>query len=490
MQPQDLSNLDHPRTVLLEAIHQLLCLLAKEYPLIIFMDDVHWVDESSLAILSYLLKQSFFDDGRAFLMMTARTEEKNPWLDKLLLNTPSQKIRQIEVPILGSKEVAHLVQYVLEQSPPQEFVERLTLDTGGNPLYVLETLQAMIQAGPGQDMEEIISFPLAPGVHLLTQARMQVLSELALEILSVGALLGAEFNLSLLQEVVKEETVDVLEAFVELEVARFVRSNQQDDRIRYSFVHEKIRESILFGLSPAHKRLLHAKIAGALEQYLGDQAISQAARIAYHYQESGNLLKAYDFWVQAAQYAYGLFSIQEATDAFANAEHIIPREPGLTEEQLYQLYASWADMAFENDNQKTLFRINETLLSLGQERNSDLLIGTAYDGLSDACFASNQFKKGLEFSLDAIPHLQRADNLYEFLNAQMHYGVFLYMLGKFSEARKTLYNVLEQMPVERDTQFMNLNSYLHYQIGTVEVLTGYPDKGLEFLNQAIEHRGN
>jgi tetratricopeptide (TPR) repeat protein len=411
-------------------------------------------------------------------------------LDKLLLNTPSQKLRQIEVPIFGLEEVAHLVHYALEQSPPQEFVERLTRNTGGNPLYVLETLQGLLQAGIGQNMKKIMSFPLAPGVHQITQARIQVLSDLAIEILAVGALLGVEFNLSLLLEILKEDAVDVLEALVELEVARLLQSYQQDNQIVYSFVHEKIRESILLNLSPAHKRLLHAKIAGTLEQYLGDRAVSQAARIAYHYQESGNLLKAFEFWIQAAQHDYSLFSTQEATDAFSNAERIIPREPGLSEEQLYQLYASWTDMAFENDNQETLFHINETLLSLGQDRNSDLLIGTAYDGLSDACFASNQFEKGLEFTLDAIPHLQRAENLYELLNAQMHQGVFLYMLGKFSEARKVLYNVLESMPTERDTKFVNLNSYLHFQIGTVEVLTGYPVKGLEFLNQAIEHRGN
>ena len=141
---------------------------------------------------------------------------------------------------------------------------------------MLETLQNMLQTGHGQVMEEIINIPLAPGVHQLIQARMKTLSDLALEILSIGALLGAEFTLSLLQEVIKEETVDVLEAFVELEVTRFVHSSQGDDRIRYSFVHEKIRESILFDLSPARKRLLHAKIAGTLEQYLGDQAISSS----------------------------------------------------------------------------------------------------------------------------------------------------------------------------------------------------------------------
>ena len=487
---RDFSPPEYPRTVLLESIHQLLCLLVKVNPLIVFIDDVHWVDESSLTVLSYLLEQSFFDGGHAFLMMTARTEERNLWLDKLLLNTPSQKLRQVEVPVLGSEEVAHLVHYVLEQSPPQAFVERLTRDAGGNPLYVLETLQAMIQTDLGKDIEEIMSFPLTPSIHQLTQARLQDLNDLALEIISVGALLGADFSLSLMLEIVKEEMVDVLEALVELEVARLLQSSQKDEQIRYAFVHEKIRESILFSLSPARQRLLHAKIAETLEKYLGTHAVSQAARIAYHYQASGNLLKAFDFWVQAGRHAYSLSSIQEATDAFSNAERLIPREPGLSEDRLYQLYASWSDMAFENGNQDMLFHINETLLSLGRERHSDLLSGIAYDGLSDAYFASNQFERGLDFAKEAISYLQRAGNQHELLNAQLHHGVFLYMLGEFNEAREILYDVFKGMPAERDAEYSRLNCNLFYQIGIVEALTGYPVKALEFLNQAIEPGAN
>ncbi|MGB7875309.1 MAG: AAA family ATPase [Anaerolineales bacterium] len=488
LQSQDLTRIDHPRTVLLDAVHQLLRMLASASPLVLFVDDVHWVDESSLAILSYLLQQSFFDSGHNFLMMTARTEEKNPWLDKLLINTPSQKLRQIELTSLEAEEVANLVQFVLVQSPPREFVERLNRDTGGNPLYLLETLQAMLEISDSRNIEEIMSIPLAPSVHQLIQARMQGLSDLALDILQATSLMRPEFNLSLVQQVTEADAVSALEALVELEVARFIQSSLQEYQPTYSFTHEKIRESILFELSPARKRLLHAKIASALEQYLGDRAIPQAASIAYHYQESGSLLKAFDFWVQAGLYAYRLFSTQEATDAFSNAERIIPREPGLSEGQIYRLYENWSEMAFEIDNQETLFRINETLLSLGQESNSDLLIGVAYDGLSDAYFASNQFEKGLAVVVKAIPYLQRTDNLYEQLISQLHQGAFLYMLGQFTEAREILYKTLEELPDELTLDFKKLNAYLHYQIGIMEVLMGYPVIGLGYLQRAIERR--
>jgi len=488
LQAQDFPSPDHPRTVILDAIHQLLRVLADESPLILFVDDVHWADESSLAILSYLLKQSFFDSSHNFLVMTARADEKNPWLDNLLINTPLQKLRQIELPNLGVEDVAHLVQHVLNQSPPQEFIERLFRDTGGNPFYLLETVQAILETGHSQEIEKIIDFPLPPSVHQLTQARMQGLSDLAIDILLAGALIGMEFNLSLVQQITGADAVSALEALVELEVARFLLSSQKEDQPTYSFVHEKIRESILFELSPDRKRVLHARIATTLEQYLGSSASSQAAWIGFHYQESGNLLKSFDFWLQAAQYASRLYSIQNAIEAFSNAERIVPREPGITERKIHDLYVNWASVAFDSDNPEMLFRINETLLSLGRERDSAFLIGTAFNVLSDAHFASNQFEKGLESVEQAKLYLPSSGDICEFLNSQLRYGVFLYMVGNFPDAREILYSVLDQIPAESDPSFDKLNSNLHYQIGILETLMGYPVEGLEFLGSALKHR--
>ena len=140
------------------------------------------------------------------------------------------------------------------------------------------------------------------------------------------------------------------------------------------------------------------------------------------------------------------------------------------------------------DAPEEIERLNQELLELGQERKSDLLIGTALDGLSDACFASNRYKEGINFALEATPYLERAEHLYELLQNKIHSGVLIYMSGNFPEAREALYKVLEQMPENDEPNFVNLNSNLHYQIGILEVLMGYPVEGLEYLHQAVQDR--
>lgn len=486
LQTQVVFELDHPRTVLLEAIHQLFSLLAKDGPLLLFIDDAHWADESSVAILAYLLQQSFFDDGHCFLVMTSRIEEKNPWLDKLLLNISSQRLHQIGVANLGSEEVADLVQYVLEKAPSQDFVERLTKDTGGNPLFVLETLQAIFNAEQNQPTEETVRFPLAPSVHQLIQARVQKLSAQAKKLLYPATLLGVEFDLALIKNVTRTTDVEALQVLEELETSRFIQCSQGDGRIEYSFIHAKIRDSVLLDLSPARKRLYHAKIASALKQRYEKRLDSQSAQIAHHYQESGNLPSAFDFWVQAGHYAYRLFSIQEATAAFSSAERIIPREPDLTEDQLYQLYSGWSDMAFENDDPETLFRINKTALFFGEERNSDLLIGTAYDGLSDACFAANKFQQGLEYTKKGLPYLERSGNTFELMEILTHRGAFEYMLGEFEPSREWFIRALDLAPQTTDQNLLRTRGHAKGQMALIFTLTGRPKTGAEYAERSLQ----
>jgi len=487
LRPQAIFELDHPRTVLLEAIHQLLSLLAKDGPLLIFIDDVHWADESSVAILAYLLQQSFFEVRRCFLVMTSRIEEKSPWLEKLLLNEPSQRLRQIELANLDSEDVASLVQYVLEKTPPQDFIERLTQDTGGNPLFVLETLQAIFNAELTQPIEEIMRFPLAPSVHQLIQARVKKVSSQAKKHLFVATLLGVEFDLSLIKKVTKTTDIKALDALEELESSRLIQSNQGDGGIEYSFVHAKFRDSVILDLSPARKCLLHGKIANALEHHYEKRLDSQAARIAYHYQESGNLPSAFDYWVRAGHYAYRLFSVQEANAAFSSAERIIPREPVLTEEQIYQLYSGWSDMAFENDDPETLFRINKAALSFGKECNCDLLIGTAYDGLSDGCMAANKFQEGLEYTIEGIPYIERSGNAFELMEIFTHCGVFHYMLGQLGEARPWFEKVLAMVPETDDLLVLRACGHANSQMALISTLTGWPKEGAEYAERSLEN---
>ncbi|MFO7584816.1 MAG: AAA family ATPase, partial [Anaerolineales bacterium] len=178
------------RSVLVEAIHQTLNLLARQKPIFIFLDDTQWADESSLAVVSHLLSHQFFNQNERILILASRFEERNPLLDTLLATNSSRHIWQIELTALKLEEIGEISCYILGQTVSPSFVERLDQDTGGNPLFLLEILQSLLEDGLPENLENIDSLPLPNSVHQLLQRRLSVLPEEAREVINTAAFLG------------------------------------------------------------------------------------------------------------------------------------------------------------------------------------------------------------------------------------------------------------------------------------------------------------
>jgi DNA-binding SARP family transcriptional activator/tetratricopeptide (TPR) repeat protein len=476
---------EQSRTVLFESIHQILLTVADKQPILLFLDDAHWADESTLEIVAYLLKHSFFSEARGLLIMAARVKENNSPLDKLLLTSFPQRLRRIELGQLNQEEIAMLARSLLERDLPKRVIEQLLQGTGGNAFFLLEILQAL-RAMPRVDTPS--GLPLLQSVQELIASRLQPLSENARETLASAAILGSHFSLPLLEKMVKLPGERIVKAIEELEQARLLQA-QEKEKLTYAFIHEMIRESLLSGLSAPRKRLLYQKAAEALCAYLGKNTEPQAAVLAFYCEEAGDLPQAVDYWVQAAQYAYRLASVQGATEAYQRAERLVPRAASLTDDQIYALYASWSDMAFENDDPETLRRLNQHLLTLGQERGSDLLIGNAYDGLSDACFTANQFAEGMKNTEQAMIYLKRCGNTFELMEAQNHHGVFLYMQGRLRESQPWFRASLELGLGSADPFILRSLGNANYQMAITETILGFPREGIRFGKQSYEDYG-
>lgn len=104
--------------------------------------------------------------------------------------------------------------------------------------------------------------------------------------------------------------------------------------------------------------MLNQKCALALEEYHDSQKNVVASKLALHYESAGDLLKAFEYWKVAAKNTYRLASFYECTEAYHRAERLLPRAPGLTGEQVYELYASWINLAFDNDDAAELERLS------------------------------------------------------------------------------------------------------------------------------------
>lgn len=478
---------DQMRAALFEAVRILLVGLAAEWPVLLFFDNVHWGDDASLDILAYLLEHGIFANNTGLLVMAARAEENNPFLDRLLLSSsPGFRLQSIEVDRLGEEEIAELSHHVLGRRPPQGLVERLAMDTGGNPFFLLETLQALLDSSPDLDLEMVDALPLVSSVHQLIQSRLRQLSEPTQELLMAAAVLGNEFDVNVLEKVALAAPEQVARGLEELEARRLLQSTADNRSLSYTFVHEKIRESLLQEISPARKRLLHTRVAHALAEHFSFEKERFAAVLAAHYEEARSLPEAFTAWVQAGQYAQRLSSFADAANAFGRAERLIPRTISLGDEPISRLYTEWGEMLYELNDVVTLRRIHQTLVRLATDRRSDLLMGKALDGLAEACFIVNQFADGLEYADQALLYLNKSDDLYSRMEALTHRGIFLSVLNRIEEAQDVFRDALELAPAADDPLLLRARGHANYRLATTYIITGWPQEALRYGEQSLQ----
>lgn len=483
---------DQNRSNLLESIRQVFKIIAQKRKLVLFIDDVHWIDEASLATISYLIERPPFSKN-ALIILAAQTDEINENLSNFHLSSrTSSKMIFIDLERLNSKEISGLGRYVMGYPLDQGLAEQLVYDTGGNPFIILETLRSIkdseIQSGSASHE----SLPLVNSVYSLIQNRIERLSPLARETCEFAAVLGAEFDPELISIASQHNISIVARAIEELKQRNLVEAIQQESQVmQWRFIHEKIRETILVDTNPIRLRYIHENIARALETRFGSQKGSQAAVLAQHYESAGKVAAALIYWLKAAQWARQLFSPSEAHQIFIHSEKLIHNSNEfISDELIHDFYAEWTEMAYELRDVHLIQGQNSKLLKLGKKRNSRLLIGTALDGLSDACMAENRFEEGLRYTTQAMTHLNQTDNTFEKMDTYIHRGVFLYMLGRIDQAIKSFELALKLGDSENNPQIQRAMAIGHNQLALTQTLAGFPKTGLEqaLLSLDIAHR--
>ncbi len=477
------------RGSLFEAIYFLLEKIEKTLPTMLFLDNIHWADRSSFDFIKHLLDHSLFRKANHLLIMTAQKEELKPEMMGSLKVYPDRVLEQVELSGLSETQISEFVRNLATDEPSKKFIEQIAQATGGNPLFLLELMHEVLNL-QNPRFDSLPDLPLPKTIHGLFQRRLQGLSPVAVEVLQCAAVIGVRFETKILEQAVDYPASRFVDAMEELITSNFLSPTKDGSNTTYTFQHEKFRESLLTEIQEPRLKFLHRKVADAWINSVDGNTEKIAGILAQHYTAAEEFSKAFDCWVQSAVYAYKLTSIKEANTFFEHARDLIPRAEAISDEQLKALYSGWSGAMTYQDNPVEVDKISQEWLTIGRQRSSDLLIGTALDSLSDACFASNKFNQGLDYTEQAITYLERTDNLYELLLAKLHRGIFLYMLGRIKESRDVFDAILTKIPATKDEKLILLESDIKLQLGSVDTFMGHPVKGLQSLEQAIENKEN
>ena len=287
-------------------------------PVLLF-DDVHWSDEASLDVLTYLVRR--LEGWPLCLVLTWRTERvrRGSRLRRLLADAQREGTgTRLVLDRLGEADVIELVR---AQAPRQaegsaEFARRLFQESEGLPFFLVEYLAAAAQAVPDVEPDWV----LPGGARELLRLRVEALSETARQVFATAAVIGRSFALETLRTASGRGEEETAAAIEELLVHGFVEELQATEGPRYDFNHERVRALVYEETSLARRRLLHRRVAEALST--GPRASARgasSAAAAHHWRLGGDDAQAARHHRAAGEHARALYANAEALEHFRAA---------------------------------------------------------------------------------------------------------------------------------------------------------------------------
>ena len=304
-----------------EAVTRLLAFLARERPTVLILDDLQWADASTALLLGHLLRD--VEAARLFVLGTFRegVDVRCPELPALLGQLAREpSFERIDLGGLDSAETGDLVASYAERRASDSFVLRLCEGTEGNPFFVKETMRSLAEAvAAGDDLEHALAGLTVPaGVKELVESRLARVSGTAQQVLTVASVVGREFRLELLEELIDEPVERIIAALEEAGEAGLV-DEVADDADRFVFPQALVRDTLYERQSGSRRVRLHHRIAQALEELdLG----ATPAELALHFHESRHLDRAgqaVGYSVQAAERAAAALAYEEAATHYRRA---------------------------------------------------------------------------------------------------------------------------------------------------------------------------
>jgi predicted ATPase len=305
------------RLRLFDHIARFLQKIAAERGLLLFLDDLHWADHGTIALLHYLLRR--LRNERALVLAAYREVEldRSRPLSAALIEWNRERLA-LRVPVgrlPPDATYAMLCGLLNLDNVSDEFAQLIHRETEGNPFFVEEVVKSLIEQGQiyraddHWERKEIAELTVPQSVREAIGRRLNRLSGPCLDMLHTAAALGRTFKYNELITAATAPEDQVLDALDEASEAQLIRSEPAE---AFVFTHDKIREVLYEEMNPIRRRRLHQRIGESLLNLHANTIDLHAADLAHHFAESGDCARTIQFGIRAAQQAQAVFAHDEA----------------------------------------------------------------------------------------------------------------------------------------------------------------------------------
>jgi class 3 adenylate cyclase/predicted ATPase len=456
-------------------------------PMVVFIEDLHWCDVSTLELLGHLIAQS--RTARVLLIATARPEFTPSWPTR-------ENVTTVELERLTKRQACDMIATLAGTELPADTLDVLVTRADGVPLYVEELTRAMAEAGAARGVDAI---PASLADSLM--ARLDRLSA-AKKVAQRAAVLGREFGYPLLAAMAGMGEAPLRQGLARLVDAEILFARGEPPAATYTFKHALIQETAYQSLLKRTRKQLHARVAQVLEERFPERVASEPEVVARHYEQAGLAAQASTHYQRAGERATQRSANEEAIGHLRHALALVATLPETRERHQQELALQMSIAApvgaargFSHpETERAYVRARELASQIGESNELPRVLA----GLAMAYNVRGDLATSAEVAQEALVSAKRTGEAFDLLSAHYVVGESLLFQGHFSRALQHF----EQTIAFYDP---SVHSSLAYAAGSdrgvvahafaslAHFVLGYPDRALTVseesvvLAQRVEH---
>ena len=468
------------RDKVFDAIRLLLIAESQIKPVIVTVEDLHWIDKTSEEFLSYLINS--IGATRILLILLFRPEYTPAWVSKTYYS-------QVRVDQLSKKISADLVQGILSGEVDVSLGDFIVARTEGNPLFIEELTQNLVENG---------SITREEGRYLLTMkqsdiqvpatiqgiiaARLDRLEGNLKKIMQMASVIGREFAFRILQSV-ESMREDLKSSLLNLQDLEFIYEKNLFPELEYIFKHALTQEVAYNSLLIKRRKETHEKVGQAIEQIYADRLEEFYEMLAYHYSLSKNSQKAYHYLKLSGDKAVRSYANLEAIRFYQEALKVLDAQPENEEtrrEKLDVCLSIISPMYFMGYPEGT-FEILHEAERLAQELGDERGLAMVYSRMSHYHTFKGYIPLAMEYSekcFDAAEKIESIDLMAQIARDASYTHFFTGNYLKVVELNRRTLPSLEEHHREKDLYAGGANVYSQ--------LSGYCGMSLGGLGEFAE----
>jgi tetratricopeptide (TPR) repeat protein len=467
----------------LEALLGWLLALAEKQPLVLLVEDLHWIDPSSLEWLGLLIEQC--PTASVLLLLTHRPDFEPPWPGRAHLHS-------ITLDRLSRRHAKDLVVAASGEVLPEQMVDRLATRSDGIPLFVEELAKGVVESG--RDLTGSLSgLEIPETLQDSLMGRLDRLGE-AKQVAQLGAVLGREFPYALLEAVAPMKEVALREGLGRLVEAELVYQRGLPPKATYSFKHALVQDTAYQSLLESQRQELHGRIADALEQRFPERVAREPDVMARHCDAAGRTAQAIGHYQRAGERASQASANEEAIGHLRRAIELLGTLPETRERDQQELGLQMAIAAplsaargwMHPECEEAFDRARALASQIGEvPERARVLAGLAasYSNRGDLATSS-------ELASQALEAAERMGGAFDLLSAHMSAGSTLYYKGEFSRSLHHLeqviglYDFKEHAPLAH-TMGIDRGIVSRSFASFCQVFLGYSDRALATSQESV-----